>query len=330
MKYFWLFVLISTIAQAQVKESRDTILMGSRFSITIIDENLEKANQHIDLIISEIARIEEAISDWKPSSQVSKINQNAGIQAVKVDEEVFKLTKRALYFSEITDGAFDISFAAMERIYDYQEGWMEEFPSDSIRLKAIEKVGYQNIVLDEIEQTIFLKLPGMKIGFGATGKGYAADKAKEYAQNLGIQAGIINASGDMATWGMNLNNNFWKIGVQNPMKPQKPLDVLNVQNAAMTTSGSYEKFVLIGDKRYSHIINPKTGIPATGLISVTVIGPNAEFANGLSTSLMVLGVEEGLKVLKEFPAYASLMMTDEGELKRSSNYRKVKRSLKKD
>lgn len=329
MKYFWIIFLMSIGIQAQVKESRDTILMGSRFNITIIDDNSEKANQHIDLIISEIVRIEEAISDWKPSSQVSKINQNAGIQPVKVDEEVFNLTKRALYFSEITDGAFDISFAAMERIYDYKEGWMDEFPTDSIRLKAIEKVGYQNIVLDEVEQSIFLQLPGMKIGFGATGKGYAADKAKEFAQSLGIQAGIINASGDMATWGMNLNNKFWKIGVQNPMKPQKPLDILKVQNAAMTTSGSYEKYVLIGEKRYSHIINPKTGIPATGLISVTVIGPNAEFANGLSTSMMVLGMDEGLKVLKEFPDYASLMMTDDGELKRSSNYRKVKRSLKK-
>jgi thiamine biosynthesis lipoprotein len=329
MKYCWIFMLISIWSQAQIKESRDTILMGSRFKITIVDENVEKANQNIDKIIGEIVRIEELISDWKPSSQVSLVNQSAGIQAIKVDKEVFDLTKRALYFSEITDGAFDISFAAMERIYDYQEGWMEAFPSDSVRLKAIEKVGYRNVILDEVHQTIFLKKEGMKIGFGATGKGYAADKAKEFAQSLDIQAGIVDASGDMATWGLQPDGSYWKIGIHNPMKPSQPMDVLEVQNAAVTTSGSYEKFVLIGDTRYSHIINPKTGIPASGLISVSVIGPNAEFANGLSTSIMVLGQKEGLKLIQEFPEYACMMMSDEGKIKKSKGYHKVVRNLKK-
>lgn len=328
MKYAWIFILLANFLQAQIKESRDTILMGSRFKITIVDEDKLQANQNIDKIIAEIVRIEELISDWKPTSQVSQINQNAGISPVKVDLEVFQLTQRALYFSQITDGAFDISFAAMERIYDFQEGWMDEFPADSLRLKAIEKVGWENIFLDEVNQTIYLKKEGMKIGFGATGKGYAADKAKEFAQSLGIQAGIIDASGDMATWGLQPDESFWKIGIHNPLQPEKPLDILSVRNAAMTTSGSYEKFVLIGDTRYSHIINPKTGIPASGLISVTVIGPNAEFANGLSTSIMVLGKKEGLKLIQKFPDYAYLIMSDNVKIKRSKNYKSVSRNLK--
>lgn len=330
LSYFFLqiiFLLFCYCGFAQISVKQDTVLMGSKFDITIVASDSVTATKNINLVIDEIVRIENLISEWKPSSQISEVNRNAGIKPVKVDKEVFDLTKRALFFSEITNGAFDISIAAMDKIWKFDDS-MEELPSQEMLLKAIEKVGYKNIELNELNSTIFLKLPGMKIGFGATGKGYAADQGKFLMQQLNVKAGIVNASGDMAIWGTQPNNKPWRIGITNPFKLHKSLKILEVTNAAITTSGDYQKYVEFNGKRYSHIINPKTGMPASGLISVTVIGENAEIANGLSTSIMVLGYEKGLELLKSYPNYACLILTDKGKVKKSKNFNKILKSLR--
>jgi len=175
-------------------------------------------------------------------------------------------------------------------------------------------VGYQHILLDSINSTIFLALPGMKIGFGSIGKGYAADKGKEFLQKKGVKAGIVNAAGDLSTWGKQKNGKPWGIGIFNPFKPGKMVKILKEENSAVATSGTYEKYFEVDGKRYSHIINPKTGYPATGLVSVTIYGPSAEFANGLSTSIMVLGEQQGRQLLKQFPAYKGIIITDKGQI----------------
>lgn len=308
-------LLLGITMQGQVLRKRTTMLMGGRFDISIVAKDSLTAEENIDTIIAEISRIEFLISDWKPTSQVSEVNQNAGIKAVKVDREVLELTQRALYFSEITKGAFDISFAAMERIWKF-DGSMTTMPTAEAVKKSVEKVGYKNIVIDTIESTIFLKLKGMKIGFGALGEGYATDKCRAMMLAKGIKAGIINASGDMSTWGAQPNGKPWNIGITNPFKTQKIIQTIRLNNGAVTTSGNYQKFVILNGKRYSHIINPATGYPATGLCSVTVVGPNAEMANGFSTSLMVLGKTKGLELLKKFPEYRCIMITDKGRIVR--------------
>lgn len=320
-KHLFLFlILCSFSSQSQVLRKRTTLLMGGRFDITIVAQDSLSAEENIDLVIAEITRIENLISDWKPTSQVSEVNQNAGIRAVKVDREVFELTQRAIRFSEITNGGFDISFAAMDRIWKF-DGSMTEMPSAEAIKKSVEKVGYKNIVLDSIQSTIFLKLKGMKIGFGALGEGYATDKCRKIMLDKGIQAGIINGSGDMSIWGKQPNGNPWNIGITNPFDTEKLVTVVPINNGAVTTSGSYEKFVVFDGKRYSHIINPATGMPATGLCSVTVFGPNAETANGLSTSLMVLGKKAGLDLLNKYPDYSCVMITDSGKIIKSKNFR---------
>ncbi|SHH62793.1 FAD:protein FMN transferase [Flavobacterium defluvii] len=306
-------------AHSQIVRKRTTLLMGGRFDISIAAKDSLTAEQNIDEVIAEITRIENLISDWKPDSQVSQINQNAGIEPVKVDREVFELTQRAIKLSKITNGGFDVSFAAMDRIWKF-DGSMTEMPSAEAIKKSVEKVGYQNIILDSVKSTIFLKLKGMKIGFGALGEGYATDKCRAMMIAKGIKAGIINGSGDMSTWGKQPNGQPWKIGITNPFKPEKVLAVVPLNQGAVTTSGSYEKFVVFNGKRYSHIINPATGYPATGLCSVTVFGPNAETANGLSTSLMVLGKTQGLLLLQKFPEYSCLMITDNGKMIKSKNF----------
>lgn len=317
---FFFLIVCNFYSNGQVLRKRTTLLMGGRFDITIVAQDSLSGEQNIDLVIAEITRIENLISDWKPTSQVSEVNQNAGIRPVKVDREVFELTKRAIRFSEITNGGFDISFAAMDRIWKF-DGSMTEMPSAEAIRKSVEKVGYKNIVLDSVQSTIFLKLKGMKIGFGALGEGYATDKCRKMMLDKGIQAGIINGSGDMSTWGKQPNGKPWKIGITNPFDTEKLVTVVPINNGAVTTSGSYEKFVVFDGKRYSHIINPATGMPATGLCSVTVFGPNAETANGLSTSLMVLGKKAGLDLLNKYPDYSCLMITEDGKIVKSKNFR---------
>ncbi|MBK0369251.1 FAD:protein FMN transferase [Flavobacterium sp. SE-1-e] len=294
--------------------------MGGRFEISIVAQDSITAQKSIDDIIAEISRIEYLISDWITTTQISQVNQNAGIQPVKVDTEVFELTKRALHFSKVTDGAFDISFAAMDRIWKFDES-MTEMPSPEAIQKSVEKVGYQKIVLDSVNSTVFLKEKGMKIGFGALGEGYATHKCREMMLAKGIQSGLINATGDISSWGTQPNGEPWKVGITNPFKKQKIVKIVGLTNGAITTSGSYEKFVIFNGKRYSHIINPKTGYPATGLCSVTIIGPNAETANSLSTSAMVLGKEKALPFLKNYPQYDFYIITDKGKSIQSKNFK---------
>jgi len=310
-------LLIGFTADAQVLRKRTVKLMGARWDFTIVAKDKQTAEQNIDTCIAEVTRIENLISDWIPATQVSQVNSNAGIKPVKVSAEVFALTKRALHLSQVTGGAFDISFAAMDRIWKF-DGSMTEMPTPDVIKKSVEKVGYKNIILDSSNSTIYLKLPGMKIGFGALGEGYAADRCRQMMLARGIKAGIVNGSGDMSTWGKQPNGKDWTIGINNPAKSGSLLKIVNLKQGSVVTSGSYEKFVEFNGKRYAHIINPKTGYPATGLTSVTIFGPSAEAANGFSTSMMVLGMDAALAFIKRFPAYQYLIITDGGMIISSS------------
>ena len=322
IKLLSLLLGITFSSEAQVLKKRTTLLMGSRFDISIVAKDSITAERNIDSVIHEISRIEFLISDWKPESQISEVNRNAGIKAVKVDREVFDLAKRAIHLSEITGGAFDVSFAAMDRIWKF-DGSMTKMPSAEAIKKSVEKVGFRNIILDSVQSTIFLKIKGMKIGFGALGEGYAADKCRNMMLKKGILAGIVNGSGDMSTWGEHPNGSNWTIGMTNPFHKDELLAIVPLHNSAVVTSGSYEKFVVFNGKRYAHIINPVTGYPATGLCSVTVFGPDAELANGFSTSIMVLGRDKGLKFINRFPKFSCVMFTDDGKVILSGNLSKT-------
>ncbi len=287
--------------------------MGSVFEITIVDKDSIGARENINLVIEEITRIENLISEWSPGTQVSEVNRNAGIQPVTVDRELFTLTQRALQYSRMSDGAFDISIAAMDRVWTF-DGTMTEVPDQETIHRSVDRVGYEYIELDSTRSTIYLSRPGMKIGFGSIGKGYAADKGRALMQSRGVQAGIVNASGDIATWGAQPGNKPWRIGVSNPFKTHKMIRTLQLREGAVATSGSYRQYAEIDGIRYSHIINPTTGYPSTGLTSVTVYGPSAEFANALSTSVMVMGKKEGQKLLRRFGDYRYILVTDKGKV----------------
>jgi thiamine biosynthesis lipoprotein len=313
---FLLFSVSSLFAQGTYK--RTVKLMGSRFDITVVAVTPESGEKNIDVAIAEISRIEKLISSWDTSSQTSEVNRNAGIKPVKVDLELFDLIKRAISISKLTDGAFDISYASMDRIWKY-DGSMKEMPSDQIISASVSKVGFENIVLDEMNYTVFLKLEGMKIGFGAIGKGYAADKAKDLLKSKGVSDGIINASGDMNTWGKQTNGEEWKVAIINPMDKNKAFALLPITNGAVVTSGNYEKFVNFNGVRYSHIIDPRSGYPSTGIISVTVFASKAELADALATSVFVMGKEVGMNRINQLPNIECIIIDDQGNILTSNN-----------
>ncbi len=316
--FFFLFIISVSLVNAQQTFHKTTLLMGSRFDITVVAENKEEGNAFIDTAIAEITRIEKLISSWDSASQTSEINQYAGIRAVKVDKELFELISRAIAISEITDGAFDISYASMDRIWKF-DGSMTTMPSPEEVQKSLGKVGFENIILDTQNQTVFLAEKGMKISFGAIGKGYAADKAKQLLIEKGVTAGIINASGDMNTWGKQANGKEWTVAITNPMNKNNAFAILPLKQGAVVTSGDYEKFVEFNGIRYAHIINPKTGYPATGIISVTVFAPSAELADALATAVFVLGKDVGLDRINQLPNVECIIIDDKGTINKSEH-----------
>jgi len=318
-KNFILFVtLFSSIAIFSQQIHRKTLkLMGSRFDITVVTNDTLEGSNYINLAIAEISRIEKIISSWDENSQTSEINRNAGIKPVKVDKELFDLIERAIAISKLTDGAFDITYASMDKIWKF-DGSMTEMPSAAIIKASVSKVGYQNIVLNKEDGTVFLKLKGMKIGFGAIGKGYAADKAKSLLISKGVIAGIINASGDMNTWGKQPNGQDWTIAITNPLNKNNAFGLLPITNGAVVTSGNYEKYVTFNNIQYTHIIDPRTGYPSSGLISVSVFAPKAELADALATSIFVMGTEVGLNMINQLPNIECIIIDSKGNIHTSN------------
>lgn len=306
-----LVVNFSLFAQAEYK--RKISMLGSPFEITVVAKDSVEAKKYIDLAIAEVKRIENQISDWIPTTQISLVNKNAGIQAVKVDSEVFDLVERAIKISEITEGAFDITYASMDKIWKF-DGSMTSMPSEEMIKKSVAKIGYKNIVLDKSNQTIFLKLVGMKLGLGGIGQGYIADKVKDVLLANGCKSGIVNVSGDINAWGRQSNNKQWTVGIINPMNKNKVFATFPLENSAVETSGSYEKFVVFNGIRYSHIIDPRTGYPAQGVVSVSVFAKQTEIADALATGIFVLGVEVGLDLVNQLKGIECIIVDDKGKI----------------
>lgn len=312
------FLSLTISCFSQNTFNRTTKLMGSRFDITVVATDSIIGNQYIDLAISEITRIEKLISSWDENSQTSKINRLAGFESVKVDTELFRLIERSIGISRLTDGAFDISYASMDKIWKF-DGSMTVMPTEEEIKSSVVKIGFDKIVLNHNESSVFLKEKGMKIAFGAIGKGYAADVAKDLLMSKGVTAGIINASGDMSTWGKQPNGQDWKVAITNPLNKNKVFALLPISGGAVVTSGNYEKYVNFNGVRYTHIIDPRTGYPAVGIISVTVFAPKAELADALATSVFVMGKDAGLDRINQLPKVECIIIDEKGNIFTSKN-----------
>jgi thiamine biosynthesis lipoprotein len=299
------------------KYEKVLLLMGSRFEIIAVSEDSLLASKSIHAAISEIQRIEDLISSWNPSSQTSLININAGKQPVAVNKELFDLIKRSIKVSYLTDGIFDISYASIDNVWKFDSS-LTEMPDSSVISASVANINFRNIILDENKETVFLKNRDMKIGFGAIGKGYAANQARKIMIKHGIQNGVVNAGGDLISWGTQENGKSWSIAITDPKDKRKILGWLNSSNMAVVTSGNYEKYVEIDGRCYSHIINPKTGCPAFGIRSVTILCSDAELADALATATFILGEENGISLINKLKGVECLLVTEKDELFYSS------------
>jgi FAD:protein FMN transferase len=294
-------------------------LMGNRFEISVVCQNNTQGEAYIAAAVTEISRIEQLLTTFNESSQTNKVNQNAGIAPVQVDREMFDLVLRAQRISDLTQGAFDITYGSMDKRFWNFDIEMTKLPSAETLKKSVRLINYRNVILDIEKCTIFLKNQGMRIGFGGIGKGYAAEMAKKCLQDKGVKAGIINASGDLCAWGLQSNGKAWTIGIADPESRMKAFSEFELRDSAVATSGNYEKYAIIGGKRYSHTIDPKTGMPVSGIKSVTIIAPNAELADALTTPVMVMGIKVGLHLINQIKNIACLIVDENNKIYTSSN-----------
>lgn len=319
MKYFFVVIaFISIAANAQVQHKRKLFLLASPFELTVVAKDTVEANVYIDMAINEVKRIENLISDWITTTPVSEINRNAGIKPVIVPEELILLLERANKISSLTDGAFDISYASMDKIWKF-DGSMREMPTAEAIKKSVERIGYKKIIIDKGKKNVFLKEKGMKLGLGGIGQGYIADKVKELLYANGCKAGLVNVSGDIYAWGKQANGEQWKVGIVNPVNKSKIFAFFPLEDSAVETSGSYEKYVTFNGKRYSHIIDPRTGYPATGVVSVSVFAKTTEVADALATGIFVLGIDAGLNLVNQLHGISCIIVDDKGVVHASKN-----------
>lgn len=325
-KILLFFILVSISSFGQIIHKRKLILLTSPFEMTVVAKDTVEANQYIDLAIAEVKRVENLVSDWKPETQISHVNQNAGIQPVKVDDEVFQLVKRSIKISKLTDGAFDISYASMDKIWKF-DGSMKEMPTAEAIKKSVEKVGFQKIILDEKEKTIFLRDKGMKLGLGGIAQSFIADNIRNLLKSKGCTSGIANVSGDIAAWGKQPDGKPWTIGIINPMNKNKIFATFPLVDSSVETSGTYEKYVVFDGIQYSHIINPKTGYPAQGIVSVTVFAKQTEIADGLAKGVFLFGVEAGLNLVNQLKGIECIIVDSKGKIYSSKGIDIKKMSL---
>lgn len=293
--------------------------MGSRFEIIAVSGDSSKAWAAINYGIQEIERIEQLMSSWQPDSETSKINAMSGQQPVAVSKELYDLIFRSLKVSKLTNGAYDISFAGMNSIWNFDKKTHYTIPDSQSVASQASKVDFKSILLNEAKKTVYLSKPGMKIGFGSIGKGYAANRAMAIMKEKGIQSGMVNAGGDLITWGEDKDGQAWSVGIADPNQKNEMISWLALQDMALVTSGDYEKYFVYKDQRYGHILDPRSGYPAKGIKSVSILCPDAELGDALATAVYVMGKSRGMNLINQLKGVEGLIITENDELLKSNN-----------
>jgi thiamine biosynthesis lipoprotein len=294
-------------------------LMGNRFQLSAAGDTEEWAQDCIDAGVVEIQRIEKLLTTYSEQSETALINRNAGVKPVSVSRETFGLIERSVRISEVTQGAFDITYGSVDkRLWNFDEN-MHSLPDAITAKKMAALINYRNIDLNKADFSVMLKAKGMRIGFGGIGKGYAAERARFIMKGKGVESGIVNASGDMTTWGLQPNGKPWTIGIADPDSKGKVFSCLNITDMAVATSGNYEKFIMVNGRKYSHTINPRTGLPISGIKSVTIISPNAEIADAMATPVMIMGIGAGLDMVNQINDLEAIVVDDHHKIFTSKN-----------
>jgi len=310
---------ISNIEMQQREFKKTMRLMGNSFEITVVADDEYWAEECINDAINEIKRIEKLLTTFDDDSQTNRINRMAGVESVTVDREVFELIQRSIRISDITQGAFDITYGSIDKSLWNFDKTMTSLPDKETARSMVHLVNYKNILLDDKECSVMLTEKGMRIGFGGIGKGYAAEMAKNLLKKKGVQSGLVNASGDLTAWGLQANKKPWTIGIVNPDDANHVFSYLSISDMAVATSGNYEKYILIDGKKYSHTINPRTGLPVTGIKSVTIITANAEIADAMATPVTIMGIQAGLHLINQMKNIECIIIDDNNKIYSSNN-----------
>ncbi len=281
---------------------RTVRLMGNQFEISVVAENPLWAEERITSAINEISRIEKLLSAFSDDSIINQINGNAGIQPVKVNAEIFRLIERSIQVSELTYGAFDITYFSGDKNNN-----------DSIA-PVTGQSNYKNIILDAKEITVFLKEKGMRLSFAANSKGYAADRAKYILQTEGVSSGVINAGGDLLAWGLQPGNEPWTIGAADPDRQDQPFANVDISNMCFATSVNTDSYAVISDKKYTSVLNVKKGFPVSAIKSASILSPTAELADAMATPIITIGVNAGLYLINQLNQIACLIIDDQNRI----------------
>lgn len=290
-------------------------VMGTEVRIRFWLHDADNAQQAKQAVIDEMHRIDASMSPFRADSLLSKINDQAAIRPVVISDELFELITRSQAISKMTDGAFDITFSSLGYLYNYR---LKQKPTELQLKNKLPLINYRSIILNSSNNSIFFKQPGIKIDLGGIAKGHAIDNSIRILKGFGVQEASVTAGGDTYVLGNN-SGKMWRIGIKHPRAESKLVSILPLADAALSTSGDYERFFIENGKRYHHILNPKTGKSVSSVQSVTIIADDSTFADALSTSVFVLGVEQGLRLVDSLENVSAIIVDKTGKLFYSSD-----------
>lgn len=302
-------MFVSTFANANWYEKTFHV-MGTEAKVQLWYENKQQAQQLIKAVEVEMQRIDQAMSPYITTSELSKVNQQAFKQPVNISEELFALIKTANKIAKLSNGAFDITYASVGHQYNYREKLK---PTSQQIAKSLVGINYQSLLLDEIKRTIRFKQQGTKIDLGGIAKGHAVKNSIALLKKAGVKNALVSAGGDTALLG-DRRGRDWLVAIKHPRAEDKTAVHLPLINEAISTSGDYERYFIEDGIRYHHILNPKTGQSANQVISVSVIGEDATYVDALSTTLFVLGLQPALQLINNLPSYEAIIIDNQQKL----------------
>ena len=285
-------------------------IMGTRISAEVWADEGVDGEEAIDAVMEEMRRIDRSMSTYKPDSEVSQVNAKAAQAPVRVSDELFDLLMKAVHFSQITDGAFDITYVSVGFMYDFRR---QQKPSDAQIKHALPAVNYRHLLLDAKTRTVKFTQPAVRIDLGGIAKGHAVDRCIELLQKRGIQHALVSAGGDSRIIGDRFGQP-WVIGLQHPDRKNEVFQRIPLIDAALSTSGDYERYFDEDGVRYHHIIDPHSGRSASLVRSATIIGPDATTTDGLSKTAFVLGPEKALQIYNRLPGIDAILVSPDGHV----------------
>ncbi|APQ97464.1 FAD:protein FMN transferase [Clostridium botulinum] len=302
-------VFVGCDSKSEEPVSRETYLMGTIINIKAYGKDADKA---VQASVDKISDIENKMSLNISTSEVNKINKNAGIAPVKVSKNTFDVVKASLIYSEKSKGSFDITVEPLVSLWGIGTD-KARIPSKDEINNALKLINYKDVIINEKESTVMLKRKGQAIDLGAIAKGYTADELKKVLLNYNVSSAFLSLGGNVYVLGNKPDKTLWKIGVQNPLEPRGDyLGIVSVSNKSVVTSGNYERFFERNGKRYHHIFDTKTGYPAEkGLISVSIISDKSIDGDALSTSVYTLGLDEGKKLIESLKGVEAIFVTND-------------------